>query len=161
MRYKPCRTAYAGKQRSAGFTLIELLVVVAILMVLTAISYPAYTRYVIKVRRAEAQATLLELMQKQERYFTQHNTYLVFSSQSSDPDAKHFRWWSGARPASSGYELHGEACADEPIERCIVLKAVPGTDRVDKSFRDPDCGVLALHSIGRRESEGLERICWP
>lgn len=145
----------------AGFTLLELLVVLAIMLMLAAIVYPGYTSYVIKTRRVEAQAALLELMQKQERYFTQHNTYLPFSWASSEPAAKHFRWWSGSAPARSGYELSGEACADEPIERCIVLKAVPGTERVDRSFHDPDCGTLALHSSGRRASDGPARICWP
>lgn len=144
-----------------GFTLIELMVVLAILLVLAALAYPTYSRHVVKARRAEARAALLETMQKQERHFTRHNSYVAFSSASSAESAKLFRWWSGARPATSGYELQGEACAEEPIERCIVLKAIPGTEQVDPLFRDADCGTLVLYSSGEQEADGAAPECWP
>ena len=152
------------RSKAAGYTLIEVMVVVAILLILAAIAYPGYSGYVIKARRAEAQAVLLELMQKQEQHYTRHNTYIAFSSEmdaASAPGARHFRWWSGSHPAASGYELRGEACADEPIERCIVIKAMPGTAQVDAHFRDPACGTLALYSTGARASGGPLRACWP
>lgn len=146
---------------SQGFTLIELMVVLAILLVLAALAYPTYSRHVVKARRAEARAALMETMQKQERHFTRHNSYVAFSSTSSAESAKLFRWWSGARPATSAYELQGETCADQPIERCIVLKAIPGTGQVDSLFRDADCGTLVLHSSGVQQADGAARECWP
>ncbi len=145
----------------AGFTLVETMVVLAIMGLLAAVAYPSYARYVVKARRVEAQAALLELLQQQEHYFTQHNTYLAFSADAATPEAGHFKWWSGARAASSAYELRGEACAAQPIERCIVLKAVPGTDRVDASFRDRDCQVLTLSSTGLHTAAGPAPDCWP
>ncbi len=150
-----------GVERHSGFTLIELLTVLAITLVLLAIAYPGYATYVVKARRVEAQAALLELMHKQERYFTQHNTYVAFSADAVEPEAKRFRWWSGADAASSGYELRGEACPDQPIERCIVIKAVPGTDRVDASFRDASCQTLTLTSTGAHSADGPDPGCWP
>lgn len=153
---KACR-----RKRAGGFTLIELLTVLAITLVLLAIVYPGYATYVVKARRVEAQAALLELMQKQERYFTQHNTYVAFSADALAPEAKRFRWWSGADAASSGYELRGEACPLQPINRCIAIKAVPGTDRVDASFRDASCQTLTLTSTGAHSADGPDPRCWP
>lgn len=153
--------SHAPPYTQSGFTLIELMATLAILMILAALAYPGYTSYVVKARRAEAQAALLELMQQQERHYTRHNTYLAFSAESSEPEAQRLRWWSGSHAARSGYELHGEACENETIEQCIVLKAVPGTERVDASFRDADCGALALDSVGRRTSDGPLIACWP
>lgn len=144
-----------------GFTLIEMLVVLAIVMILMAVVYPGYSTYVVKAKRVEAQAALLEQMQQQERYYTQHNTYLAFSSEASDPDARRFRWWSGASAASSGYELRGDACPDQPINRCIVIKALPGTDKVDATFRDASCQTLMLTSTGQHGADGPDRHCWP
>lgn len=144
-----------------GFTLVELMVVLAIVATLAAIAYPVYARHVIKARRAEAQMALLELMQKQEQYFTRHNAYLAFSARSTAPAARHFRWWSGTRAASSGYELRAQECDGQPVERCIVLKALPGTEQVDRNFRDAECGTLVLFSSGRRAADGPAKICWP
>ena len=63
-----------------GFTLIELMITVAIVGILASIAYPSYIESVRKGRRAEARAALTELMQQQERFMTQNNTYRAFAS---------------------------------------------------------------------------------
>ena len=148
-------------KRSTGFTLIEVLVVLAIVAVLTAISYPSYAGYITKTRRIEGQIALLELVQQQERFYTQHNTYLAFSSLSSDPQERRFKWWSGSTPAASAYELRGRACPGQAIARCIELLATPGTDKVDAKFKDSECGTLTLNSAGEHSSSGSSSRCWP
>ncbi len=75
-----------------GFTLIELLIVLAIAGLLAALVYPSYASYMTGARRIEGQAALLDTLQKQEIYYSQHNTYVAFSSGSSEPDEKLFRW---------------------------------------------------------------------
>jgi type IV pilus assembly protein PilE len=47
-------------KRSSGFTLIELMIVVTIMGILTAITYPSYTEYVTRSKRADAKAALLQ-----------------------------------------------------------------------------------------------------
>lgn len=150
-----------GSMHQRGFTLVELLVVVAIMGLLFAIAYPHYASFVVKARRTEAQAALLAIMQDQERYFTRHNTYLAFSADTGDGDAARFKWWSGSSAAASAYELRGQACAGQTIARCIALDAIPGTDRVDRGFRDTDCHILTLTSVGEQRASGGAMGCWP
>lgn len=147
--------------RRAGFSLIELLVVLVILAVLVAQAMPAYQQQIIRTRRGEAQSALLKLMMQQERFYSQNNTYIAFSSSSTEPEAKHFQWWSGAKPASSAYELEGKACDGELIAQCVQIVATPGTAAVQNSFHDEDCQILKLTSTGLRLATGPATGCWP
>ena len=60
----------ASRSRSGprGFTLIEVMITVAVIAVLSALAYPAYTDYIRRGKRATAQAVLLELAGKQQTY---------------------------------------------------------------------------------------------
>ncbi|NYE61129.1 type IV pilus assembly protein PilE [Duganella sp. 1224] len=145
----------------AGFSLVELLVALVILAVLAAQAMPVYQQHIIRTRRGEAQSALLKLMLQQERFHTQHNTYVAFSAASTAPEARHFPWWSGASPQSSAYQVEGKACDGELIVECVQIVATPGTAQVDASFRDPDCGVLTLTSTGLRLASGPATGCWP
>jgi type IV pilus assembly protein PilE len=148
-------------KRSTGMTLIELLVALAVVGILAALSYPSYQRYAVRAKRLQAQAALFELMQQQERYFSIHNSYIAFSSSSSEPQAQRFKWWSGRTAADSAYELRGAACESLDIGSCIELTALPGTGEVDRRFQDAECGVLSLSSNGRRQASGSAPACWP
>lgn len=151
----------AGWRTARGFTLVDILVTTAIVGILAAIAYPSYTSHVVKARRAEAQLALLTLMQQQENFYTSHNTYVPFSAASTDPAARQFRWWSGGAPEASAYEISGHACGEEPLQRCIELRATPGTARVNARFRDTDCEVLIINSTGQHSATGPRQGCWP
>lgn len=62
-------------RRNRGFTLIELLVVVAILAVLAAIAYPQYTNHVRKANRANAQAVMMDIANKEAFFLSSQRTY--------------------------------------------------------------------------------------
>jgi type IV pilus assembly protein PilE len=147
--------------KRAGFSLIELLVGLVILAVVASQAMPAYQNHVIRTRRGEAQSALLKLMMQQERFYTQNNTYIAFSSASAEPEARHFQWWSGASPQRSAYEIEGKACDGEEITQCVQIIAKPGTDMVDSHFHDQDCGLLTLTSTGLRLASGPATGCWP
>lgn len=144
-----------------AFSMIELLIVLVILSVLAAQVLPSFRQHVIRSRRAEAQAALLQLMQQEERYYTQANTYIAFSSAATDPEARHFKWWSSNGASTSAYEIEGKACDGELITECVQLIATPGTALVDASFRDEDCRQLKLSSSGLRLATGPATRCWP
>ena len=149
-----------NRRARTGFSMIEMLIVMVILAVLAAAAMPAWQQHVISTRRNEAQALLLKLMLQQERYFTEHGTYIAFSSTSTDFEERQFRWWSGSRALDSGYEIEGKACDDQPIEQCVQLIATAGTVVVDDNYRDDECREMKLTSIGERLSAGTRAECW-
>ncbi|GGY17521.1 prepilin-type N-terminal cleavage/methylation domain-containing protein [Massilia dura] len=143
-----------------GFTLVELMVALAVAGALAAVAYPGYQLHVIRTKRTEAQVALQAVMHQQERYFTQNNRYVAFGAGVDGPEARLFRWWSGATPAASAYEIIGRACGSEDIADCVELVAIPGTDRVDNRYRDPSCDRLILTSTGMHLATGPATRCW-
>ncbi|HEU4374156.1 MAG TPA: type IV pilin protein [Telluria sp.] len=147
--------------RGSGFTLVEVSIVAAILAVLAAIAYPSYAGYVTKSRRIEGQIALIEAVQQQERFYTRYNTYAAFSSDSTDEQARRFKWWSGSVAARSAYELRAHACPGADLSQCVEVQAFPGTAKVDAGFRDADCQTLSLNSAGDHAASGPFARCWP
>lgn len=147
--------------RGQGFSLIEVLVALAIVAILGTQLYPSFVRHMVRVRRLEAQTALQQLMQQQERYHSQANTYATFSAGDTSPAGRQFKWWSGSSPSSSAYELEGQPCDGEPISQCVQLIAKPGTRLVISTFRDEDCQRLTLTSSGERRASGPGPGCWP
>lgn len=146
--------------RRQGFTMIEVMIVLVILMVTAASAYPSYAQFIVRGKRAEAQASLYLLMQQQERYFSVHNSYLAFSSASTDPEERKFKWWTGIKAVDSAYEVEGKACDGEEIGDCVQLIAKPGTAQVDARYKDAACEQLILTSAGERKATGPSTGCW-
>ena len=148
-------------QRDAGFSLIEVMTVLVILCVLAALAYPSLQQHVIRSKRAQAQAALQQLMQQQERYYSQNNRYVEFSAESDAATGPVFKWWSGETATGSAYEMQAAACTGEALTQCVRLTAIPGTARVDGHFEDGDCGTLTLDSSGKHSASGAAARCWP
>lgn len=68
------------RQAQAGFTLTELMVVVIILGVLSGIAVPTYMRQQRKAQAVEAGETLTRIVQAQESYRAEFNTYADVSN---------------------------------------------------------------------------------
>ncbi len=59
----------------SGFTLIEIMVALVIVAILAAIAIPSYQDYVTKSRRTAAKTTLMDMVSKQENYFSDFKQY--------------------------------------------------------------------------------------
>lgn len=146
------------RESSSGFSLIQVIVVLAVVAILAGIAQPTYTEAVRKAKRTEGRAALYQLMLQEERFYSQRNSYIAFSSGSSGEDEQQFKWFSGNAAESSAYEISGEACAGETIQNCVRLVARPGTANVDATFTDPYCGELSITSTGEKGANAPE--CW-
>lgn len=126
-----------SKKDSSGFTLIELMIVVAIIGILAAIAYPAYQDQVRKSKRTDGQAALLDMMAKQERYFTDNNSYtatLTGLGYTVDADGN-------ADSPEGDYKLSAAACEGD-IGICVLLTATGQGDQAN----DGGCGTLTINS---------------
>ena len=149
-------------RQNNGFTLIELMIVVAIVGILAAVAYPAYTDSVAKGKRAEARAAVMDLLQQQERYLTQMNTYEIFDPGITDNlPFKGFSSVSSGQSSSShllGARLCSAVSGTVPTKReCIEVFAVPQPG----VFSDLMITSMAIDTQGRRTCTGTQiDRCW-
>lgn len=103
-----------------GFSLIELMMALVILGILAAVAYPSYQDSLTKGRRADGQGKLLELMNAQERFFTENGTYTTTLSTFAAVDG------DGKVASDEGfYKVSAAACSGATIATCVILTAAP------------------------------------
>ncbi len=144
-------------QRAAGFTLIELMITVAVVGILAAIAYPAYTGQIAKGRRAECRSGLMQAMQQQERYFTQFNTYAATATANNN-----IRTFSGDTAAGSACNSFTAAACGAGLTDCV---------RVEGTMRPGDPAGITHLSLTSQGTKGCRinggtnvdgnKTCWP
>jgi type IV pilus assembly protein PilE len=134
-----------------GFTLIELVIVVAIIGILAAIAYPSYLDHIIKSRRAEGQAALVEVAQALEKCKTLYGSY-----DNANCAMRTAVKAGGTNPTSENdfYTINTTATGGTLTASTFTLVAVP------TGFTDSDCGNLTLTQAGVRSRSGSATDCW-
>lgn len=160
------------RQPYLGFTLIELMITVAIISILAAVAYPAYTDQIRKGRRAECRSGLLQSMQQQERYYSQFNTYVSFAKPTTSAlaGATKTKSISGDTFANSACTIAAVECesggAELLLTQCIDLQAntMPtGTDPVSMLSLNSngDKGCTLNGSTKKAPTDTVPEKCWP
>ena len=128
--------------RSQGFSLIELLIAVTIIGILAAIAIPMYSDYVTRSRRADGQATLMQVAQELERCYTQFSKY-------NDNSCSVINGGVVSETSDQGFYV---VTANKLDESAFTLTATPQNEQAD----DTDCGELKLTHLGNQ----LPPDCW-
>ena len=143
-----------GKRRESGVTLMEPMVVVAIVGILAAIAYPAYTQFVMQTNRSDATKTMALAAQAMERCYSVNFTYVGCTVQgtpmfdaSTMPTPNGWYTITFAIPDAQDYTLTGTAVA------------APQTG-------DTPCFTFTLSSTGQQfasDNTGVPnntQLCW-
>lgn len=127
--------------KNKGFTLIELLTVLAIVALLGSIAIPWYGQYTQRGNRGEGISSLQDILNAQERFYTDNVTYttnLANAGLPSDPFVTTRGFYSiSARQCTQGG-------ANLPLTQCVELVATAINGQV------PD-GNLITNTLGRQD----------
>jgi type IV pilus assembly protein PilE len=135
-----------------GVTLVELLTVLIAIAVLAAIAIPSYSSYLLRTRRSDATAALLQVQAAQAKFYLQNNAY---ARSLTDPPPGGL-----GMPATTthGYYALEVQTAANGQSYIAIASPAPGGGQTD----DTKCGSFTLADTGTRNATGTSgaATCW-
>lgn len=140
-----------------AFSLIELIIVLAIIGVLSVVTYPSFNHYLTRAHRSEGQSALINLACRMEAYHMQNNTYqtaTIGSNKKTDVEAS-------ALTEGGWYVLS----IHNATESTYTLKATPSGSQGEN---DTFCQSLTINQVGvqgisagpKGKPTGSDEQCW-
>lgn len=139
--------------RGRGFSVVELMLALMVVAVLATLAYPGFAHVMLRARRSDAIARLLEMQQSQERWRSSHAAYaplgaLGMPALDSDPDYA----YDVPAHGPTGYALQAQARGHQAADTsCRVLRLT-----VDAGHVTMASGADALV----RNDAAANRRCW-
>lgn len=127
-----------------GFTLIELMVVLAIVAVILAFAYPSYRNQVMKANRSDGMIFILEIADRQERFYSDRGTYTTDITDLGYADTT----------SPDGH--YTVAITDDPSNDITITYQITATPQGDQV--DDTCDSYTFDSLGTRSSSPAG--CW-
>ena len=135
-------------RHNMGFTLIEVMIAVAIVAIVAAVALPMYTEQIIKTRRSDAKASLSELAQRQEIFFSDNNQY---AASLTALNAERFGFTEN-KYSKEGYYTISIALLNGG--RGFVMTATPDGDQAKRERDSGRCYAFTLDHLGRKGIDG-------
>ena len=150
----PRPSAKCCRGAETGFTLIELVIVIVVVSILVSVALPSYQASMLKGRRADAKAALLDAVNRQESFMLDRSRYT--------DDLEKLGYGPGEVTSEEGYyilEVVAPVDPNCPLENCYVLKATPKSGGAQAD--DQNCTSFSVKSTGVREATGATAgECW-